>query len=97
MANFTKIFTDGFQEHKEPFISIYLPLLLIGTVTYSSFLILPLAVLDAGGSASQAAAVLGLKGFGMMLFDIPAGFLVSRIGSKMAMSVASFLLFGLFP
>jgi len=95
-VNFSKIFKDGFQEHKEPFISIYFPLLLIGTVTYSSFLILPLAVLDAGGSTSQAAAVLGLKGFGMMLFDIPAGFLVSRIGSKMAMSVASFLLFSLF-
>ena len=96
MADFRRIIRDGFLEHKEPFTSIYLPLLLIGTVTYSSFLILPLAVLDAGGSASQAAAVLGLKGFGMMLFDIPAGFLVSRIGSKMAMTVASFLLFILF-
>ena len=96
MADLRRFIRDGFLEHKEPFTSIYLPLLLIGTVTYSSFLILPLAVLDAGGSASQAAAVLGLKGFGMMLFDIPAGFLVSRIGSKMAMTVASFLLFILF-
>ena len=94
--NFSKLIRDGLQKHQEPFISIYLPLLLIGTVTYSSFLILPLAVLDAGGSASQAAAVLGLKGLGMMLFDIPAGFLVSRIGSKMAMSVAAFLLLILF-
>ncbi len=57
---------------------------------------MPLAVLDSGGSASQAAAVLGLKGFGMMMFDIPAGFIVSRIGAKAAMSGASFLLFILF-
>ena len=96
MSNISQNIRLGLLQHKEPFISIYLPLLLIGTATYSSFLILPLAVLDAGGSTSQAAAVLGLKGLGMMLFDIPAGFLVSRIGSRAAMSIATFLLFILF-
>ena len=45
-------------------------------------LLLPLYALELSGSAAFAALVVGLRGFGVLLFDVPAGLLVRRFGDK---------------
>jgi len=45
-------------------------------------LLLPLYALELSGSAAYAALIMGLRGFGILLFDVPAGLLVSRFGDK---------------
>ena len=51
-------------------------------------MLLPLYVLDRGGSAATAAAVVGLRGLGMMAMDLPAGMLAARFGEKAIMLLA---------
>jgi MFS family permease len=45
-------------------------------------ILLPLYTLDAGYNAAFAATIVGLRGVGILLFDIPAGVLVARFGEK---------------
>src|SRR5258706_108724 len=45
-------------------------------------ILLPLYVLDSGASAAFAAMIAGLRGVGVLLFDVPAGMLVARFGDK---------------
>jgi MFS family permease len=45
-------------------------------------ILLPLYALDAGYNAAFAATIVGLRGVGILLFDIPAGVLVARFGEK---------------
>ena len=45
-------------------------------------LLLPLYALEVSGSAAFAALVVGLRCFGVLLFDVPAGLLVRRFGDK---------------
>ena len=45
-------------------------------------LLLPLYALELSGSIAFAALVMGLRGFGLFLFDVPAGLLVGRFGDK---------------
>jgi MFS family permease len=45
-------------------------------------LLLPLYALELSGSVAFAALVVGLRGFGVLLFDVPAGLLVRRFGDK---------------
>ena len=64
---------------------IYLPSLILG-ISHQAFLILlPLYVLDLGGSAGLAAVIVAFRGVGMLLGDVPSGFLVSRFGDKRVM------------
>jgi len=51
--------------------------------------LLPLYVLESGAGAPFAALLIGLRGVGMLLFDLPAGILLARLGDKPV------LLFGL--
>ena len=44
--------------------------------------IVPLFALDLGGSVAAAGAVVGMRGLGLMLFDLPGGVAVSRFGDK---------------
>ena len=45
-------------------------------------ILLPLHVIDLGLGAAFAATVVGLRGVGVLLFDVPAGMLVTRFGDK---------------
>lgn len=45
-------------------------------------ILLPLYMLDIGASPAFAALVVGLRGVGVLLFDVPAGMLVARFGDK---------------
>jgi len=45
-------------------------------------ILLPLYMLEIGASPAFAALVVGLRGLGVLLFDVPAGMLVARFGDK---------------
>ena len=63
-------------------IAAYLPAFLMATAVHVFLILLPLHVLDIGGSPAAASfVVLGL-GLGMLACDIPVGFLASRFGDK---------------
>ena len=89
--------------HRRVFLPLYLPALLLGTAAQAAFVLLPLFVLDRGGSAAAAASVVGARGLGMMAMDIPAGLLAARFGEKAIMLLAvsfigaAFIGYGLAP
>jgi MFS family permease len=58
------------------------PTLLNSTSQMALLILLPLYTLDAGYNAAFAATIVGLRGVGILLFDIPAGVLVARFGEK---------------
>ena len=45
-------------------------------------MLLPLYVLERGAGAPFAAVLIGLRGVGMLLFDLPVGVLLARLGDK---------------
>ena len=45
-------------------------------------ILLPLYVLELGATPAFAALIAGLRGVGVLLFDVPAGMLVARFGDK---------------
>ena len=45
-------------------------------------ILLPLYMLEIGASPAVAALMVGLRGVGVLLFDVPAGMLVARFGDK---------------
>ena len=53
---------------------------------------IPLFAKDLGGSVALAGLVVGLRGMGTMAFDVPAGVMVSRLGEKWAMIIATLAL-----
>jgi len=61
---------------------IYVPTLLNSTSLNALLVLVPLYVLETGGGAAFAAFLIGLRGIGMLLFDLPAGILVARLGDK---------------
>lgn len=79
--------------------SIYVPSLLSSASLQASLVLVPLYVLETGGSAAFAALLFGVRGIGMLLFDVPAGMALARVGEKpvliagpviMALSAATF-------
>ena len=76
------------MNHRPQILPIYLPAALLGVPAQASFVLLPLYVLELGGSVAAASAVVGLRGLGMMAMDIPAGMAAARIGDKATMLVA---------
>ena len=61
-------------------------------------MVLPLYVLAIGGTLAESAMIIGLKGVGMMLADLPAGLLLARFGDKRVMlgaAITSSLALGL--
>ena len=61
---------------------VYAPSLLAAIAQNAVQILLPLYALELGGGAALAAAVVGLRGAGTMLGDVPAGMLVARFGDK---------------
>jgi len=63
-------------------IPIYLPSALMSISNQAMILLLPLYALQMSGSVAFAALVMGMRGLGVLLFDVPAGLLVGRFGDK---------------
>lgn len=61
---------------------VYLPSLIMATSQMALLILLPLYVLDLGYGPVLASVVVGFRGIGLLLFDIPAGALVARLGDK---------------
>ena len=51
----------------------------------ATLIMLPLHALETGGGPAAAAAVLGMRGLGTMLSDLPSGVAVTRLGDKATM------------
>lgn len=66
---------------------VYAPSLFSAIAQNAVQILLPLYALEIGGGAALAAAVVGLRGAGTMIGDVPAGLLVTRIGDKGVMIV----------
>ena len=68
---------------------LLLPVLLPSFFSFISIraalILLPLYVLDRGYDPTLAAFVISIRGVGMLCMDVPAGFLVSKLGDKKGM------------
>lgn len=67
------------------FFSVYLPTFFFGVGQGAVLPIIPLFALELGASVAAAGVVVGMRGLGLMLFDLPSGIAVSRFGDKGAM------------
>jgi MFS family permease len=61
---------------------VYAPSLLMAVSQEALTILLPLYMLATGASPAFAALIVGLRGVGILLFDVPAGMLVARFGDK---------------
>ena len=61
---------------------LYVPTLLMSVSQEATLILLPLYVLELGGSPAFAAFVVGVRGIGLLLLDVPAGMLAARFGDK---------------
>jgi MFS family permease len=61
---------------------IYIPTLLSSVSLQALLVLLPLYVLEQSAGAPFAALLIGVRGVGMILFDIPVGILLARLGDK---------------
>jgi len=61
---------------------VYVPSLLMAVSQEAAMILLPLYVLEVGGSEALAALLVGVRGIGLLLFDMPAGALVARFGDR---------------
>jgi len=79
---------DTNQQGQRPFtlssltLSVYVPTLLFSIGQGAVLPIIPLFALELGASAAAAGFVVGMRGLGLMLFDVPSGVAVSRFGDK---------------
>lgn len=74
-------------------LSVYLPTLLFAIGFGAVVPVIALrAVGDLQTTAAFAALVVGLRGIGTMVFDVPAGLLISRIGERRSLLLASLVL-----
>jgi len=74
-------------------LSIFLPAFLFSIGQGAAIPIIPLFAIDnLGTSIAMAGFIVALRGIGTMLFDIPAGILVARLGERVAMLYGSLAL-----
>jgi MFS family permease len=69
--------------------SVYLPSILFFIGDGSLIAIVALAARDLGASPALAGFVVALRGLGILAFDIPAGWALSRFGERATIAVAS--------
>ena len=65
--------------------SIYVPTLLFSIGQGAVIPAIPLFARDLGSSVAAAALIVALRGIGQLIFDMPAGLIVSRWGEKSSM------------
>ena len=63
-------------------VPVYLPSFIMATSQMALLILLPLYVLELGYGPVLASLVMGFRGIGLLLFDVPAGALVARFGDK---------------
>jgi MFS family permease len=82
-------------------VPVYVPSLLMAVSQEALTILLPLYVLELGATPAFAALIVGLRGIGILAFDVPAGMLVARFGDKpvllggLALILAGLLTLGL--
>lgn len=65
--------------------SVYLPTILFAIGQGAALPVIPLFAKELGASVALAAIIVGLRGWGTMLFDLPAGALIARFGERRSM------------
>jgi MFS family permease len=73
---------------------VYVPSLLMAVSHEALTILLPLYMLEIGASPALAALAVGLRGIGVLLFDVPAGMLVARFGDKPVLVGGLAMIFG---
>ena len=73
-------------------LSVYLPTFLFAVGQGAVIPFTPLLARELHASVAMAAFIVALRGFGTMLFDIPAGILVGAVGERYAMVIGTALL-----
>lgn len=76
-------------------VSVYLPNFLFSVGQGATVPVIALLALDLGASAATAGAIVALRGLGTMIFNIPAGVLISRIGEERSLGIATAVLAGM--
>jgi MFS family permease len=61
---------------------VYIPSLIVSASQTALLILLPLYAIELGMSAALAALIVGARGIGLLVFDIPAGVLASRFGDR---------------
>lgn len=69
-------------------LSIFLPNLLFSIGRGAAIPVVALLALELGASPAMAGLVVALRGAGTMIFDLPAGFIVAKLGEKRAMALS---------
>jgi MFS family permease len=69
--------------------SVYVPNLLFSIGQGAAIPVIALVALDLGASPAAAGFIVALRGIGTLVFDIPAGLMVARIGERWSMLVAT--------
>ena len=64
---------------------VYLPTIILAIGQGMNGIVIPLFAMELTGSYGAASTVFAMLGVGILVTDVPAGMLVSRIGHKMAM------------
>lgn len=72
--------------------SVYAPTFLFAVGQGAVVPVMALAARQVGASIPGAAVIVALHGIGAMLFDIPSGLLIGRLGERRAMSVGTGML-----
>ncbi|HEX6031543.1 MAG TPA: MFS transporter [Tepidiformaceae bacterium] len=70
-------------------LSVYLPTLLFAVGQGAVVPIIPLFARDLGASVALAGVIVAVRGVGTMVFDVPAGMMVARLGERGAMLVGT--------
>lgn len=72
--------------------SVYLPTLLFAIGQGAALPILPLFALDMKLSVAAAGALVAVRSVGILVFDVPAGIMISRYGERKAMAIGAITL-----
>ena len=73
-------------------LSVYLPTFLFAVGQGAVIPFTPLLATHMGASIAVAGLIVALRGLGMMVFDIPAGILVGKVGERYAMVIGTAIL-----
>lgn len=73
-------------------VTVYLPALLFAVGQGAVIPVVALSARDLGATAAVATVIVAARGIGTMVFDVPAGALVGRLGERRAMAVGTAIL-----